>query len=89
MQLKIQKVTKQSGYIEVGYEMTLDVPQEQQAGVGATTLLKSGKVGYGNGTGANAIKADLVTKLNAEQAELNADTTYQYWGLTYNGTSWS
>jgi hypothetical protein len=88
MQLKILEVTKQSGYIEVGYEATLDVPQAQQAGRGGTTIIKSGKIGYANGTSATAIKADMVAKLNAAQSEINNDTSYAYWGLTYNGTSW-
>jgi hypothetical protein len=88
MQLKILGVTKQNGYIEIGYEATLDVPIAQQAGRGSTTIIKSGKVGYTNGTGAMAIKADMVARLNAAQTELNNDTTYQYWGTIYNGTSW-
>ena len=88
MQLKILEVAKQSGYIEVGYEATLDVPLAQQLGRGGATVIKTGKVGYSNGTGVAAIKADLVSKLNAAQSELNADTTYQYYGTTYNGTSW-
>ena len=89
MQLKIQKVTKQSGYIEVGYEMTLDVPQEQQAGVGATTIVKGETAGFTNGTGQAAIKAELVSRLNAAQTEINNDTSYAYWGLTYNGSTWA
>ena len=88
MQLKILEVTKQSGYVEVGYEATLDVPQAQQAGRGSATIVRTGKIGYANGTSATAIKADMVTKLNAAQAELNNDTSYAYWGLIYNGTSW-
>jgi hypothetical protein len=88
MQLKILTVTKQNGYIEVGYEATLDVPLAQQAGRGGATIIKTGTIGYTNGTSATAIKADMVTRLNAAQTELNNDTTYQYYGTIYNGTSW-
>lgn len=89
MQLKILQVKKQSGYIEVGYEMTLDVPQAQQAGVGGTTKVVSGVAGFSNGTGVAMIKTELISRLNTAQTELNNDTSYAYYGLTYNGSVWA
>jgi hypothetical protein len=89
MLLKIKEVIKQSGYIEVNYEMTLDYTAAQQLALGVATVTQSGVAGYINGTGATAIKADLVNKLNAAQTAVTNDTKYQYYGMTYNGSVWS
>ena len=88
MQLKILDVIKQSGYFEVNYEMTLDVPLAQQTALGGATIIRSGVASYANGTGITAIKTDLVNKLNSAQTALNDDTKHQYYGIIYNGTSW-
>jgi len=88
MQLKILEITKYNGYFEIGYEATLDVPLAQQEARGGATIVKTGKVGYTNGTTVNQIKTDMVNKLNAAQTGVNNDTSYQYYGTIYNGTEW-
>ena len=69
--------------------MILDVPLAQQEGRGGATVAKSGIAGFTNGTVVNVIKADLVQRLNDEQTAINNDTSYQFYGSTYNGTTWS
>jgi hypothetical protein len=53
------------------------------------TITKSGVCSCEQGTTANAVKTKLIALYNAEQALLNADTTYQFYGVTWDGSVWA
>lgn len=60
------------------------------------TAIKNGSVvevtgiaEYLAGTSVPTIQADLINKYNAEQAKLNTANQWQYYGSSWDGTTWS
>ena len=46
-------------------------------------------VPYIKGTSLGAIQADLVSRYNAAQTELNNDNPWNHYGTTWDGTTWT
>jgi len=88
----IHERIKYDSYFEVRYLFVLETPANM-VGKGdppfGATISKEGLESYGKGTTASAIKADLIARYNAEQTALNADTTYTFWGITWDGSVWT
>lgn len=90
--ITIHEVIMYSSYREIRYLFTLTVPVAQQGKgdppLGATEDI-SGVVSYSLAATATQIKADLVTRFNAAQTTLNNDTSLTYYGITWDGATWS
>lgn len=52
-------------------------------------LEKSDLASYAAGTTAAAIRADLINKFNAYQTQVTAFNPFQFYGTTWDGTSWT
>ena len=90
MKIKIGEKTQNTGYFELSYTLTLDVPQEQ-IGKESEAITKeiTGKASYKDGTDIGEIKADLIKRFNEEQLKLNSDTKLSLYNLIYDGAKWS
>jgi hypothetical protein len=84
MKIQTKEKTQCTGYFELSYIFTLDVPQEQ-IGKESEALTKevTGRASYKDGTSNDEIKADLIKRFNDEQLKLNS-----LYGLTYDGAKW-
>lgn len=94
MKIKIGNKEQRSGYFELGYTFTLDVPQSQQLALTkaseAVTATKevSGVAGYKDGTELHEIQTDLIKRFNEAQESLNTETKLSWYGMTYDGKDW-
>jgi hypothetical protein len=90
--ITVHEVKTYPSYREVGYLFTLAVPVDQQ-GKGDLPLGDKkdiyGTASYSLTTAAAQIKADLITRYTAAQTALNNDTSLAYYGITWDGTTWS
>lgn len=90
-----------TNYFEVSYVFILDLPQAQ---IDAETKLnsaleiedavptvteKSGVASYKNGTTLKSVQDDLIAKYNEEQNKKDVDDTKAYFGMSWDGSSWS
>ena len=87
----IKERIKYDSYFEVNYGLILVTPVGM-VGKGdpifGATITKTGTCSCEQGTTANAVKAKLIALYNAEQIILNADTTYTFYGTTWDGSVW-
>ena len=102
MKIVIGNKEQKSGYFEIAYTLTLDVPQLQQTAIGKmssaiansevvvdnSTIDISGIIGFADGTSIDDIKTALVGKANEEQEKLDSDTRLEFAGMTYDGEAW-
>jgi hypothetical protein len=90
--IMVHEVITYSSYREVRYLFTLNVPLAQQ-GKGdpplGDTKDVSGIASYSLDATTAQIKADLVIRFNAAQTALDNDTSLMYYGVTWDGTTWS
>lgn len=85
---------QRSGYFEVSYTLTLDIPQVQQealskSAISRTTETRSGVASYKDGTELKEIQEDLVSRYSKAQEELNNETKLSFYGLTWDGKVWA
>jgi len=90
--ITVHEVKTYPSYREVSYLFTLAVPVAQQGKgdppLGATKDISS-IASYSLTTTEAQIKADLVTRYTAAQTALNNDTSLVYYGIRWDGTTWS
>lgn len=67
-------------------EATAEELQEIRSG---SVVEKSDVANYPKGTAASVIKADLISRFNAYQSTITARKVANYYGVSYDGTSWS
>jgi stage V sporulation protein SpoVS len=49
----------------------------------------SGMVGYTQGTSNATVTADLISRYNSAQVNLNTESQWHYYGTYWDGTSWT
>lgn len=95
MKIVIGNKEQKSGYFELGYTFTLDVPQTQQTALSKasetvqTTVERYGVAGYKDGTELVDIQNDLIARFNKAQEELNSEKKLEYFGMSYDGKVWA
>jgi len=95
MKILIGSKEQRSGYFEIAYTFTLDVPQSQKDALAKnnetvkTTVEQTGVAGYANGTTTKSIQEDLIKRFNKAQEDLNIESKFELYGMSYDGSKWA
>ena len=96
----IKEINKVTNYFEVNYIFFLDIPQSQidannkfNTLMGlpedlTTTIQKPGTSSYKVGTTIATIKADLESKYNSENNKTASDSSKDFLGISWDGSTW-
>jgi hypothetical protein len=87
--ITIKEKVKRTNYYEVSYIFILDVPKSISDKTAApTTKEVGGSLSIGEDATLKDIQEILVERYNKEQLALNTETTFDVYGMTWDGKVW-